>query len=330
LRTGEILSDKTIEELSNYRAIYLGAVGDPRVEPGLVEQGLVLKIRFAFDQFVNLRPVQLLEGIETPIKDKGPDDIDFVVLRENTEDFYIGVGERVKKGKSHVQMEMRRKTYRSAFKIELDTDAEEIGFHLGIISEEGARRVLKYGFDYARRTGRTKVTTLDKANVLPKMYNFWREIAADVGKDYPEIELEFMFADAAGMWFIKNPEHFQVVVAPNLFGDVLTDLGAIIAGGLGMAPGGNINPDGISMFEPIHGSAPRHAGKDIVNPIATIWAGALMVEFLGEQKAAERIIRGIKDVVRARKTLTYDLGGTAKTSEVGDAIAAEAQKLSME
>jgi 3-isopropylmalate dehydrogenase len=323
LKTGEILSDQSIKELGKYKAIYLGAVGDPRVEPGLIEQGVGLKIRFTFDQYVNLRPVKLLEGVTTPIKNKGPKDIDFVVLRENIEDFYIGVGGRVKKGVRAVQLEMSRKIYKNQFKMEIETDSEEIGFQLGIISREGANRIIKYGFDLARETGKNRVTMLDKANVLPEMYNLWRNTGSEVAKNYPGIELEFMLADAATMYFIKNPEHFQVVVAPNLFGDIVTDLGAGIAGGLGLAPGANINPVGTSMFEPIHGSAPKHAGKGIVNPIATIWAGALMLDFLGEKSSAVRIIRGIEDVLREGKVLTYDLGGKAKTTEMGNAIAAK-------
>ena len=323
MKTGEILSDQSIKELGKYKAIYLGAVGDPRVEPGLIEQGVGLKIRFTFDQYVNLRPVKLLEGVTTPIKNKGPKDIDFVVLRENIEDFYIGVGGRVKKGVRAVQLEMSRKIYKNQFKMEIETDSEEIGFQLGIISREGANRIIKYGFDLARETGKNRVTMLDKANVLPEMYNLWRNTGSEVAKNYPGIELEFMLADAATMYFIKNPEHFQVVVAPNLFGDIVTDLGAGIAGGLGLAPGANINPVGTSMFEPIHGSAPKHAGKGIVNPIATIWAGALMLDFLGEKSSAVRIIRGIEDVLREGKVLTYDLGGKAKTTEMGNAIAAK-------
>ncbi len=321
LKTGETMSEQTLEELAKYRAIYMGSMGDPRVPAGVVEMGIILKTRFYFDQYVNLRPVKLLEGVDTPLKNKGPREIDFVVLRENTEDFYIGLGQRVKRGKDHVLLEMQRKIYWAKFDIDVETSSEEIGFHLGIISKEGARRIIQYGFELARKKGKDKVTCLDKANVLGNMYNFWREVAEDVAQGYPGIQLEIMLADAATMWFVKNPESFQVVVAPNLFGDIVTDLGAMIAGGLGMAPGGNINPEGTSMFEPIHGSAPKYAGQSRANPIATIWAGALMLDFLGETKAADRIIWAIEQTVKEKKVLTSDLGGTASTREVGDEIA---------
>ena len=325
LKTGETISEKSLEELGKYRALYVGAIGDPRVEPGLVDS-IIVKIRFAFDEYVNFRIIKLLEGIPSPILNKGPKDIDFVVLRENVEDFYIGVGSRAKRGSSTVQLPLVRKTYRTTFQVGVQTDAQEIGFHIGCISREGSRRIIQYGFDLARKKGKTRVTLLDKANVLPQMYNLWREIAREVAKGYPGIELEFMYADAATMWFVRTPEHFQVVVAPNLFGDILTDLGAAIAGGLGLAPGANINPDGTSMFEPIHGSAPKYTGKNVVNPIATIWAGVLMLDFLGESKAAQRIVRAIENVVKTGRIRTQDLGGGAKTFEMGDAIASEAVK----
>ena len=325
LKTGEIISEKTLEELGKYRALYVGAIGDPRVEPGLVDS-IIVKIRFAFDQYVNFRIVKLLEGVPGPIRDKGPKDIDFVVLRENVEDFYIRVGARARKGSSHYQLPLVRKIYRTTFNVDVQTDAEEIGFHIGSISREGSKRIIKYAFEVARKTGKTRVSALDKANVLPEMYILWREVASEVAQDYPGIELEFMYADAATMWFVKNPEHFQVVVAPNLFGDIVTDLAAAISGGMGLAPGANINPEGTSMFEPIHGSAPKYTGKNIVNPIATIWAGALMLDHLGEPKAAQRITKAIEKVLKAGKIKTRDLGGPAKTTEMGDEVANQAIK----
>ncbi len=268
----------------------------------------------------------MLEGVPSPLKDKGPNDIDFVVIRENVEDFYIRMGGRAKKGSSNFQLPLVRKNYRTTFTVGVETDAEEMGFHIGAITREGSKRIIKYAFELARKSGKKRVTALDKANVLPEMYLMWREIASEVAEDFPGIELEFMYADAATMWFVKNPEHFQVVVAPNLFGDIVTDLAAAISGGMGLAPGANINPEGTSMFEPIHGSAPKYAGQNIVNPIATIWAGALMLDYLGEAKAAGRITRAVEKIIKAGKIKTRDLGGRAKTNEMGDAIANEALK----
>ena len=325
LKTGEIISEKSLDELGKYRALYVGAIGDPRVAPGVID-AIIVGIRFAFDQYVNLRLVKLLEGVPSPLKDKGPKDIDFVVIRENVEDFYIRVGARAKRGSSYFHLPLVRKNYRTTFNVTVETDAEEIGFHIGSITREGSKRIIKYAFELARKTGKKRVTALDKANVLPEMYLLWREIASEVAKDFPEIELEFMYADAATMWFVKNPEHFQVVVAPNLFGDIVTDLAAAVSGGMGLAPGANINPEGTSMFEPIHGSAPKYAGQNIVNPIATIWAGALMLDYLGEGKASQRITKAIEKTIKAGKVKTRDLGGGAKTTEMGDAIANEAAK----
>jgi tartrate dehydrogenase/decarboxylase / D-malate dehydrogenase len=325
LKTGEVLSEKSLEEMGKYRALYVGAIGDPRAEPGVID-AIIVGIRFAFDQYVNFRIVKLLEGVPGPLRDKGPEEIDFMVVRENVEDFYIRLGGRALRGESHFELPLVRKTYRTTFDVGVKTDADEIGFHIGSITRQGSKRILKYGFELARKNGKARVTVLDKANVLPEMYLMWREIATEVSRDYPGIELEFMYADAATMWFIKNPEHFQIVVAPNLFGDIVTDLAAAISGGMGMAPGANINPEGTSMFEPIHGSAPKYAGKNIVNPIATIWAGALMLDYLGEPKAAQRITGAIADIVKVGKIKTRDLGGSAKTNEMGDAIADAAVK----
>jgi len=325
LKTGEILSEKSIEEMGKYRALYVGAIGDPRVAPGVID-AIIVGIRFAFDQYVNLRLVKLLEGVPSPLSGKGSKEIDFTVIRENVEDFYIRVGARAKKGSSSFQLPLVRKNYKTTFNVGIETSADEIGFHIGSITRAGSKRIIRYAFEFARKTGKKLVTALDKANVLPEMYLMWREVAEEVAKDFPGIELEFMYADAATMWFVKNPEHFQVVVAPNLFGDIVTDLAAAISGGMGLAPGANINPDGTSMFEPIHGSAPKYTGQSIANPIATIWAGALMLDYLGEPKAAQRITRAIENVVKAGKVKTRDLGGKAKTTEMGDAIADEAIK----
>ncbi len=320
LKTGELVSEETLKELSGYRAIFLGAIGDPRVKPGILEKGVLLTMRFYLDQYVNLRPVKLLEGVWTPIKDKGPKEIDFVVVRENTEDFYIGIGSRAKRGSSHADFEVKRSLYNIKFGLDVDSDSEEIGYQIGEVSKEGCRRVIKYAFDLAMKR-RKQVSSVDKANVLSDIYGFWRENFLEVAKSYPQVKHDFNFVDAITMWFVKNPEWFDVVVAPNMFGDIITDLGAMIQGGLGLAPGANLNPEGTSMFEPIHGSAPKYKGQNKVNPIATIWAGAMLLEHLGQEKAAEEVVAAIERNLFEGHIKTYDLGGSSTTSDVGDEIA---------
>ena len=189
------------------------------------------------------------------------------------------------------------------------------------MSKKGARRVIKYGFDLAKKEESDTAYFVDKANVLSYIYNFWRENIEDISKDYPNIKPEYMFVDAITMWFVKNPEWFKVVTTPNMFGDIITDLGAMIQGGLGLAPGGNINPHGISMFEPIHGSAPKYKGMNVANPLATIWAGAMMLEEIGEKNAADGIVKAIQEVLKEGKIKTKDLGGTNTCSNMGDAVA---------
>ena len=320
LKTGELVSEETLKEFKNYRAIYLGAIGDPRVKPGVLEKGILLTTRFYLDQYVNLRPVKLLEGVWTPLKDKGPKDIDFVVVRENTEDFYIGIGSRARRGKSHADFEVARSLYNIKFGLDIDSDSEEIGYQIGEVSKEGCQRVIKYAFDLAQKR-RHQVSSVDKANVLSDIYGFWREIFLEVAKGYPTVKHDFNFVDAITMWFVKNPEWFDVIVAPNMFGDIITDLGAMIQGGLGLAPGANLNPEGTSMFEPIHGSAPKYKGQDKVNPIATIWAGAMLLEHLGQHAAAKDVVAAIERNLFEGRIKTYDLGGSSSTSEVGTEIA---------
>ena len=320
LDTGELVGEDTLKELSAYKAIYLGSIGDPRLKPGVLEKGILLAMRFYFDQYVNLRPVKLLEGVWTPLKDKGPQDIDFVVVRENTEDFYIGIGGRARSGKSHQDFEVIRSLYNVKFGLDAESDSEEIGYQIGMISKEGTTRVLKYAFDLAM-SRRKHLSSVDKANVLSDIYGFWREEFEALATRYPEVVTDVNFVDAITMWFVKNPEWFDTVVAPNMFGDIITDLGAMIQGGLGLAPGANINPDGTSMFEPIHGSAPKYKGMNKVNPVATIWAGAMLLEHLGEKYAADDVIKAIELNLVEGKTKTYDLGGTSTTTEVGDDIA---------
>ncbi|WP_342306329.1 isocitrate/isopropylmalate dehydrogenase family protein [Methanolobus sp. ZRKC5] len=320
LETGELISEDSLKELSNYSAIYLGSIGDPRVAPGILEKGVLLAARFYFDQYVNLRPIKLLEGVWTPIKDKTPADIDFTVVRENTEDFYIGIGGRVKKGESKDLLEVSRSLYSAKFGLDIETDSEEIGYQIGMISKEGTQRVIRYAFDLAEKS-KKHVSSVDKANVLSDIYGFWREEFTNVASEHPDVTTDFNYVDAMTMWFVKNPEWFDVVVTPNMFGDIITDLGAMVQGGLGLAPGGNINPEGTSMFEPIHGSAPKYKGMNKVNPIATIWAGAMMIEQLGEKEAADSIVSAIETNILEAKVRTYDMGGSAGTSDVGDDIA---------
>lgn len=320
LKTGELVTEETLKELSKYRALFLGAIGDPRVRPGILEKGVLLTMRFYFDQYVNLRPVKLLEGVWTPLKDKTPKDIDFVVVRENTEDFYIGIGSRARRGSSHADFEIRRSLYSVKFGLDIESDSEEIGYQIGEVSREGCQRVIKYAFDLAMKR-RRQVSSVDKANVLSDIYGFWREVFLDVAAGYPQVKHDFNFVDAITMWFVKNPEWFDVVVAPNMFGDIITDLGAMIQGGLGLAPGANLNPEGTSMFEPIHGSAPKYKGQNKVNPVATIWSGALLLEHLGQPQAASDIVSAIERNLREGRIKTYDLGGSSTTSEVGSEIA---------
>jgi tartrate dehydrogenase/decarboxylase / D-malate dehydrogenase len=320
LKTGELVTEETLKELSRYRAIYLGAIGDPRVNPGILEKGVLLTMRFYLDQYVNLRPVKLLEGIWTPLKDKGPKDIDFVVVRENTEDFYIGIGGRARRGQNHADFEVRRNLYNIKFGLDIDSDSEEIGYQIGEVSREGCQRVIKYAFDLSMKR-RKQVSSVDKANVLSDIYGLWREVFLDVARGYPEVKHDFNFVDAITMWFVKNPEWFDVIVAPNMFGDIITDLGAMIQGGLGLAPGANLNPEGTSMFEPIHGSAPKYKGQNKVNPVATIWAGAMLLEHLGQAAAAADIVAAIERNLFEGRIKTYDLGGSSSTSEVGSEIA---------
>ena len=320
LKTGELVTEETLKELSKYRALFLGAIGDPRVRPGILEKGVLLTMRFYFDQYVNLRPVKLLEGVWTPLKDKTPKDIDFVVVRENTEDFYIGIGSRARRGSSHADFEIRRSLYSVKFGLDIESDSEEIGYQIGEVSREGCQRVIKYAFDLAMKR-RRQLSSVDKANVLSDIYGFWREVFLDVAAGYPQVKHDFNFVDAITMWFVKNPEWFDVVVAPNMFGDIITDLGAMIQGGLGLAPGANLNPEGTSMFEPIHGSAPKYMGQNKVNPVATIWSGALLLEHLGQPQAASDIVNAIERNLREGRIKTYDLGGSSTTSEVGSEIA---------
>ncbi len=321
LKTGEVLPDDALEEMERTDSIFLGAVGDPRVRPGILEKELLLKMRFYFDQYVNLRPIKLYPGVPCPLQGKGPEHVNFYVVRENTEDFYVGIGDRLRDPTHRSVLEIKRKIYEVRLDIDITQGgSEEMAYQIGVISREGTRRIMEFAFELAKKKGKTRVTAVDKANVLTSVYGLWREVFEDVSGNYPGIETEFNFVDAITMWFVKNPEWYQVVVTPNMFGDIITDLGAMIQGGMGLAPGGNINPSGISMFEPIHGSAPKYKGMNRANPIATILAGQMMLEQLGEQETADIVENAVIEVLKEGKVRTYDLGGSSTTSEVGDAV----------
>lgn len=300
LKTGETLSDSAIEEFKKLDAIYLGAVGHPDIPPGILEKGILLKIRFELDQYINLRPVKLYPGVETPLKNKTPDDIDYVVVRENTEGLYCGIGGNFKKG-----------------------TPDEIAIQLSINTRKGVERCIRYAFSLARKRDKKKsLTVVDKANVLVYEGDLWRTTASNLSKEFPDIKLDFAFVDATCMWMVKNPDWFDVIVTNNMFGDIITDLAAITQGGLGIAAGGNINPEGVSMFEPIHGSAPKYAGKNVVSPLATISAGAMMLETIGENQAAKKIEDAIIKILSEGYIKSLEAGKMGlKTSEVGDLIA---------
>ena len=321
LRTGELLPDSALKEIEDMDAIYFGAIGDPRVKPGILEKEILLKIRFYFDQYINLRPIRLYKGVPCPLKDKNPEDINFYVVRENTEDFYIGIGGRFKARTNQDHLEVSRKLYKAKIQVNFNLEQEEeMAYQIGLISKPGAQRVIKYAFELAKKKNLKRVTSVDKANVLTNIYGLWRDVFKEISTQYPDIETELSFVDAITMWFVRKPEWFKVVVAPNMFGDIITDLGAMIQGGLGIAAGGNINPEGVSMFEPIHGSAPKYKGKSNANPVATIFAGAMMLDCLGEVKAAKAIEDATEKILSEGKVRSYDLGGNSSTIEVGDEV----------
>jgi 3-isopropylmalate dehydrogenase len=299
LKTGEVLPDSVLGELRGSNAIYLGAIGHPDVPPGILEQGILLRLRFELDQYVNLRPVKLYPHVETPLRDKGPEDVDFVVVRENTEGFYAGSGGYFKK----------------------DTP-DEIAIQESINTRKGIERLLRYAFETTRARGRRKKLTLcGKTNVLTYAWGLWMRTFQDLAKEYPDVTTDYAHVDAICMWFIKNPEWFDVIATDNMFGDIITDLGAMIQGGMGIAAGGNINPEGVSMFEPIGGSAPKYTGKNVINPLAGILAGSLMLETLGQDSAAKSIENAVvKALVNNVKSLEAGKMGYS-TSEMGDLIA---------
>lgn len=326
LETDELLSEEGLERISENDAIYLGALGDPEIPTGVLEQGILLKLRLYFDQYINLRPIKLYPNVPCPLSNKGPEDIDFYVVRENTEDFYAALGGRAKDS-THEELEISHSIYDAKFDLDIDVEGDEIAYQIGINSRKGSERAIRFAFDLAEKEDKNRLTSVDKANVLSESYGLWREVFEEVAEDYPDIETEFSFVDAVTMWFVKSPEYYETIVTPNMFGDIITDLGAMIQGGLGLAPGGNINPDGVSMFEPIHGSAPKYEGENKVDPLATILASKMMLEDLGEKKAAEKIENAVFEVLEEGEVRTYDIGGDSSTSEVGDAVSEKVREL---
>jgi 3-isopropylmalate dehydrogenase len=299
LRTGEILPEGTVENLRKFDAILLGAIGHPEVKPGVLEKGLLLELRFNLDQYINLRPVVLYPGVDTPLKDKGPDEINFVVVRENTEGLYAGAGGFLRKGTPN-----------------------EVAVQESVNTRLGAERCIRFAFEFCRKRNlRKKLTLCGKTNVLTYAFDLWERTFNDVAKEYPDVETDYAHVDAICMWMVKNPEWFDVIVTDNMFGDIITDLGAMIQGGMGVAAGGNINPAGVSMFEPIGGSAPKYTGLGIINPIAAIGAAQMMLEHLGETGAGGLIESAVKKVIaNDLKSLAAGRMGYS-TSEVGDLVA---------
>ena len=298
LKTGEILPDSALEEFKKFDSIYLGAIGHPDVKPGILEKGILLKTRFALEQYINLRPVRLYPGVWTPIKDKGPDEIDFVVVRENNEGLYKGMGEFQKKNTK-----------------------DEVAIQISYNTRKGVERCLRYAFDYTRKRNKRKQLTLcGKTNVLTYAWDLWWRTFNEVAKEYKDIKTDYTHVDATCMWMIKNPEWFDVIVTDNMFGDIITDLGAMIQGGMGIAAGGNINPKGVSMFEPIGGSAPKYTGKNVINPLAAICALSMMLDHLGEEEAAKMVEDSVMKITAEKlKSLSAGKMGYS-TQEVGDLV----------
>jgi len=299
LKTGEILPENAIETLKKFDAIYLGAIGHPKVKPGILEKGILLKLRFDLDQYINLRPVKLYPGVWTPLKDKGPQDIDFVVIRENTEGLYKGMGEFRDKG-----------------------TPDEVAIQISYNTRKGVERCIRYAFEFARkRNKRKKLTLCGKTNVLTYAWDLWQRVFNEVAKEYPDIETDYAHVDATCMWMVKNPEWFDVIVTDNMFGDIITDLGAMIQGGMGIAAGGNLNPEGVSMFEPIGGSAPKYTGKNVINPLAAICALSMLLKHIGEEEAGEKVEQAVMWATQNKiKSMSAGKMGMS-TSEVGGLIA---------
>lgn len=298
LKHGKMMDDDGMEKLKQFDAIYLGAVGYPGVPDHISLWDLLLRIRKGFDQYVNLRPVVLLDGAPCPLKDVKREDINMIVVRENSEGEYAGAGDWLFKGKP-----------------------EEVVLQTGVFSRKGTERIIRYAYEVARKEKKS-LTSISKANALNYSMVFWDEVFVEVGKEYPDVKTYSYLVDAAAMFFVKQPQRFEIVVTSNLFGDILTDLGAAIAGGMGLAAGANLNPEKKypSMFEPIHGSAPDIAGKGIANPLASVWSVSQMLDFFGYENWGKTVLDAIEKLLVDKRALTPDLGGTATTSQVGDAV----------
>ncbi|MBA1336703.1 MAG: D-malate dehydrogenase [decarboxylating] [Firmicutes bacterium] len=306
LRNGKMMDEDGLERLKSYDAILLGAVGFPGVPDHISLRDLLLRIRQGFNQYINLRPVKLLPNVECPIKNKGPEDIDMVFVRENTEGEYAGVGGFQREGSQ-----------------------DEVALQTSVFTRRNTERVMDFAFKLAgKRNKMKKLTSVTKSNALNYSMVFWDRVFKEVSAKYPDIQTESYHVDATSMYMIQRPEDFDVIVASNLFGDILTDLGAALQGGLGFAAGANINPEREfpSMFEPVHGSAPNIAGKNISNPIAMVWTVKLMLDFLGHREEGNIIIDSITEVLKHRERLTPDLGGSGSTSQVGDMICRAMEK----
>jgi 3-isopropylmalate dehydrogenase len=302
LKTGDILPEGAVDELRKFDAIFLGAVGHPDVAPGILEKGLLLELRFQLDQYINLRPVKLYPGVETPLAGKGPEHIDFVVVRENTEDMYCGMGGFLKK---HT--------------------ADEVATQTAVYTRKGCERCIRWAFEFTRKRNNPKgkqLTLVAKTNVLTYGHDLWWRTFQEVAKEYPDVKPDYNHVDACCMWMVKNPEYYDVIVTTNMFGDIITDLGAMLQGGMGVAAGGNLNPDpgGTSMFEPMGGSAPKYTGQNVINPIAAIGAMSMLLEQTGHEAAGQRVLKAIQAVTGAKmKSQAAGKMGHG-TREVGDLV----------
>ncbi len=303
LKTKELVPDSVIDEWRTLDAVLLGAIGHPDIEPGLVERSVILGLRFGLDLYVNLRPIKLYSANLCPLKDKGPEDIDFVVVRENTEGMYSQIGGHLKKN-----------------------TPDEVSIVNGVYTWKGCERASRYAFELAHRRAAergdgagAKLTLVDKANAI-RPHDLWTRAFAQVAQDFPDIETDHAYVDACCMWMIKNPEWFDVIVTTNLFGDIITDLGAMLQGGMGIAASGNIHPGATSMFEPIHGSAPKYAGKNVACPLGAVSAVAMMLDFLGETAAANRVESAVGDLLRSGDVPSVDARSGISTSDMGDMV----------